>query len=84
MAAALATGFLAYLAVAYSVGTLDTLEALGGGSVTTHPLGAATTFTSTAEEISVHTQMTWQWATLYVAVAMVTFLVGSRIWRVGR
>ena len=84
VAAALAVGFILYLAVAYSVGTLDALEAMGGGSVTTHSLGAATTFTSTADEISVQTQITWQWATLYVSIAVVTFLVGSRIWRAAR
>ena len=84
VAAGLAVGFLAYLAIAYAIGTLDTLEALGGGSVTTRPLGAATTFTSTADEISVQTHMTWQWATLYVSIAVVTFLVGSRIWRAVR
>ena len=46
--AALAVGAVAYLLVAYAFGTLDTLEDLGGGSVTRTALGATTVYTSTA------------------------------------
>ncbi|MCU1431722.1 MAG: hypothetical protein JWP95_827 [Actinotalea sp.] len=80
-AAALAVAALLYLAAAYSVGALDALEALGGGTITTHPLGATTTFTSTADGMSVESQVTWQSALLHVTVATVTFALVSRIWR---
>lgn len=81
LAAALAVAGLAYLAMAYAFGTLDTLGALGGGSVTTEPLGAVTTFTHTDTELSVQTSMTWQVALLYAVTATIAFVLGSRLWR---
>ena len=80
-AAGVAVAVVIYLFAAYSVGTLDTLEALGGGSVTRHPFGSETTFTFTGQEISVQSRSSWQWAALYVGVAAVAFVTGSRLWR---
>ncbi|MCL3859978.1 hypothetical protein [Actinotalea sp. K2] len=81
VAAALAMGLILYLSTAYAIGTLDTLEAMGGGSITTYPLGAETVFTHTEDELSVSSSLTWQWALLYVGAGVVAFLGGSRIWR---
>ena len=81
VAAVLAVGALAYLATAYAVGTLDAIEAMGGGSVTTYPLGAVATFTRTATELSVETTMSWQGALLHGVTATVAFVLGSRLWR---
>ncbi|MBO1752301.1 hypothetical protein J4G33_10855 [Actinotalea sp. BY-33] len=80
-AAVLALGALVYLAGAYAMGTLDAIEAMGGGTLTTHPLGAVTTFTHTATELSVQTSMSWQGALLHGATAAVAFVLGSRLWR---
>ncbi|WP_024287013.1 hypothetical protein [Cellulomonas sp. KRMCY2] len=81
VAAALAVAVVIYLFTAYAVGTLDTLEALGGGAVTRYPFGSETTFTFTGQEISVRSSTSWQWAALYVGVAAVAFVTGSRLWR---
>ncbi|GCE78083.1 hypothetical protein [Cellulomonas biazotea] len=79
--AALAVGAVAYLLVAYAFGTLDTLEDLGGGSVTRTALGATTVYTSTDDGLSVATEGSWQWAVLYAALFGVVFVLGSRLWR---
>lgn len=82
VAAGLTITVIAYLVVAYSFGFLDALEATGGGSATIRPLGAETTFTSTADMIGVESTFTWQWLALYVGVGAVAFVLGSRLWRV--
>jgi hypothetical protein len=81
-AAALAVGFLVYLGLAYALGANDVLEAMGGGSVTVHPLGAEATFTSTAEEISLHYTPTVAGQVFVLCVGLVSFLLGARVWRV--
>ena len=81
VAATLAVAFLAYLGLAYGAGTLDTLEALGGGTLTTRPLGAPTTFTVDADTLAVDSRFSWQGAVLFVGVAAVAFVLGSRPWR---
>ena len=79
--AALAVGAVAYLLVAYAFGTLDTLEDLGGGTVTRTALGATTVYTSTDGGLSVETEGSWQWVVLYAALFGVVFVLGSRLWR---
>jgi len=81
VAASLAIIFIVYLGVAYAIGTVDTLEAMGGGTVTTYPFGAETIFTSTADEISVQTQLSAAGASFFLGVAAVAFTLGSRLWR---
>lgn len=76
-----AVGVLAYLTFAYTFGSLDTLEALGGGSVTFRPLGAEVVLTHTDDEISVASTGSWGWLALYAGVAVVSFVLGSRLWR---
>lgn len=80
-AAGVAVAVVFYLFAAYAFGTLDTLEALGGGAVTRYPFGSETTFTFTSQEISVQSGTSWQWAALYLGVAAVAFGTGSRLWR---
>ncbi|NCT89639.1 hypothetical protein GXB85_01525 [Cellulomonas sp. APG4] len=79
--AGVAVGVVAYLTFAYAFGSLDTLEALGGGSVTLHPLGGEVVLTHTDDEISVQSSGSWGWLTLYAGVAVVSFALGSRLWR---
>lgn len=81
VSAALAAAFLLYLAGAYAVGTLDTLEALGGGTLTTYPLGGETTFTVADDAISVESTLGLPGVLLVLAVAVVAFVLGSRLWR---
>lgn len=82
VAAGVTISAIAYLAVAYSLGFLDALAATGGGSATIRPLGAETTFTSTADMIGVESTFTWQWLALYLAAGTIAFVLGSRLWRV--
>lgn len=84
VAAGLAIGFIVYLGVAYSIGTIDTLEAIGGGTVTTYPFGAETIFTSTADEISLESNGNLAGLVFFVGVGLVAFVLGSRAWRVLR
>jgi len=84
VAAALTVGLILYLALAYALGTDNTLEALGGGSVTTYPFGAATTFTHTAQEISLETHPSLAGLAFVVGSALVAFILGSRLWRAFR
>jgi hypothetical protein len=79
--AGLAVGALVYLAVAYALGTLDTLLDLGGGTLTRTTLGATTQYTATADALGVETSVSWQWLVLGAGVFAVTFVRGSRAWR---
>ncbi|WP_182111998.1 MULTISPECIES: hypothetical protein [unclassified Actinotalea] len=81
VAATLAVGMMVYLGGAYAIGTLDTLEALGGGTVTRYPFGAPTVFVATQDEFSVTQTPSAPGAAVLVAVGAVAFLLGSRVWR---
>ena len=78
---ALAVGAVAYLAVAYGIGTLDTLGQLGGGTLERVFLGATTTFTNDDDALSVASTLTWQVLVFYACVFTVPFLLGARAWR---
>ena len=83
--AGVAVGVLAFLTMTYAFGALDALDAMGGGTMTRHPLGAETVFTASADGLSVEGIVTWRWVLLYAGLAAVAFLLGSRAWRaVGR
>ena len=79
---ALAVGAVAYLAVAYGIGTLDTIGQMGGGTLERVFLGATTTFTNDDGAVSVSSTLTWQVLVFYAAVFTVPFLLGARVWRV--
>lgn len=81
VAAGLAVGALLYLSLAYAAGTIDTLEAMGGGSITTYPLGGEVTFTALEDELSVVSDLSWQGAALHVAVGTAAFVLAGRLWR---
>jgi hypothetical protein len=78
---ALAVAAVAYLVVAYAIGTLDTLGQLGGGTVERVFLGATTTFTNEDDALSVTSTFTWQALVFYACVFTVPFLLGARVWR---
>ncbi len=82
MSAALAIVLVVYLGGAYAAGTLDALQAMGGGTLTTYPLGAPTTFTATEDELSLQSVVTAPGLVLLLVVAAVAFVLGARIWRV--
>jgi hypothetical protein len=69
------------LALAYSLGTMDTLEQMGGGVVTHRVFGALVKFTYTDAEISNAGRFTWVTLIWVVVAAGLPFLLGSRLWR---
>ncbi|WP_421734687.1 hypothetical protein [Cellulomonas sp.] len=77
----LAVGAVVYLAMAYTFGTLDTLEQLGGGTVEREFLGATVVYTHDDGGISTSFTLTWQALVFYAAVFTVPFLLGARVWR---
>ena len=79
---ALPVGAVAYLAVAYAIGTLDTIEQMGGGTLERVFLGATTTFIAEGRTFAVESTFTWQVLVFYALVFAVPFLLGARVWRV--
>ena len=77
----LAVGAVVYLAAAYAMGTLDTLEQLGGGTAERVVLGAGVTFTNDDQALEVVSTLSWRVLAFYVGVFTVPFLLGSRVWR---
>lgn len=84
VAAGVAVGMLLYLTIAYAFGALDTLAALGGGTVTLDVLGTPSTFEASDGGISMTTGLGWEGLAVYAGVALVAFLLWSRAWRVVR
>lgn len=84
VAAGLVVGAVLWFGAAYALGTLDTLETLGGGTLTRHPFGGEVVFTSTGAEISVLAEPTWAGTAVLVGLAALAFALASRIWRVWR
>ena len=78
---ALAVAAVIYLAFAYGIGTLDTIDQMGGGTLERVFLGATTTFTNDGDAMSVTSTFTWQVLALYALVFAVPFLLGARVWR---
>lgn len=78
---ALAVGAVAYLAMAYAMGTLDTIEQMGGGTLERVFLGATTTFVAEGSMLAVESTFTWQVLVFYALVFTVPFLLGARVWR---
>lgn len=81
VAAALAAGMVLYLGMAYAFGTLDTLEALGGGTVTRFPFGAETVFEVSDDGLALETRPSLAGAAFVAGLATVAFLLASRSWR---
>ncbi len=73
-----------FLLLAYAIGTLDTLYAMGGGTRTANLWGSETVFVSTAEVISFEITNSLPMILVVLAISAVSFLLFSRIWRLGR
>lgn len=79
--AGLTVGTMIYLTLAYVLGALDTLEALGGGEVDLRVFGAPVHAQFTDEMIWVEGTASWTSFAIYVGVGLVAFALGSRFWR---
>jgi len=80
--ASLAIATLVYLSLAYTVGSIDTLEALGGGEVDLSIFGFTTRVHLSDQQIWAQSTGTWVALAIYGGVALVGFALGSRFWRV--
>ncbi|NLF04014.1 MAG: hypothetical protein GX593_03240 [Actinomycetales bacterium] len=80
--ASLAVATLVYLSLAYTLGSIDTLEVLGGGQVDLSVFGFTTKVHFSEQQIWVQGTGTWVALAIYGGVALVSFLLGSRFWRV--
>jgi hypothetical protein len=69
------------LGMAYSLGVMDSLTAVGGGSVDLVVFGTPVKFTNTAEEISAQFQLTPASFGWLVATTATPYLIGARAWR---
>jgi len=70
-----------YMWLAWQLGVLDALDAMGGGSVELSWLGVPAVFTHTEDTISMETTVGWGPIALTVALGAAVFALGSRIWR---
>lgn len=82
IAAGLAVSAMIYLALAYALGATSTLEALGGGEVELWVFGAPMQVHFSDESIWVQGTASWTAVAIYGGVALVSFALGSRFWRV--
>ena len=80
--AALVIGAFMYLTLAYSLGAIDTLEALGGGQVDLSVLGVDTTAHVDEDSLWMSSRLTGLGAALWGGAALLAFALGSRFWRV--
>jgi len=80
--ATLVIGAFVYLTFSYSLGALDTLEALGGGEVDLSVLGVATKVHFSEESVSLSSTLSGLGAAIWGGAALVAFALGSRFWRV--
>ncbi len=84
VAGGIAVCVAAFLLMAYAIGTLDTLEAMGGGTRTVNLWGSETILVSTADEISMGTTNILPLVLLLAIVGTVAYLGFARIWRLAR
>ena len=83
-AAAITICIAVFLFVAYAIGTLDTLTAMGGGTRTAVLWGSQTVFVSTVEVTSFETTNILPMILVLLAISALSFLLFSRLWRLGR
>lgn len=80
----IALAFALYTAMAYAFGTLDTLSELAGTealSVHRQFLGADFTYTGGPDELAMTGSFGWAWVAVHLAVFVIPFALGARIWR---
>ncbi len=83
-AAILTAGAILYLLMAYGMGTLDTLLAMGGGTRTTDAWGIQFHFFASENEFGVESSDVLPAFAVLLAISVVVFSLVSRIWRLGR
>lgn len=81
LAAGVTVCAIVFLMLAYAIGTLDTLDALGGGVRDMKFWGSQMTFTSTTDTISFDMVNILPMLLVTLAISVVTFLIFARIWR---
>jgi len=81
IAAALVLGALAYLTLAFTLGSLATLQAVGGGEVDLAVLGVATTVHHDQDGSWASGTLGWAGFALWGGLALLAFALGSRCWR---
>ena len=84
VAAGLTIGALMYLHLAYSLGAIEALESVGGGSFTSGPFGTVTTVTVSGNRIEMALTPTGATWLITLGFGLVAFMLGSRLWRVLR
>ncbi|MDO5737278.1 MAG: hypothetical protein Q4P15_12470 [Propionibacteriaceae bacterium] len=84
MAAGAAICIVVFLLMAYAIGTLDTLQYVGGGTRIVSLWWAEATLVSTTDEISLGITNLLPALGVLAAISAVVFLLFSRIWRLGR
>ena len=84
VAAGVTVGVLALLFLAYAIGTLDTLLAMGGGTRTANIWGSETVFVSTTGATSFEIINVVPMLAVILGLAALVFLLVSRIWRLLR
>ncbi|WP_136519212.1 hypothetical protein [Cellulomonas telluris] len=77
----LGVGLPLYLALAWSFGALDALEAVGGGTAELTWLGSPVTATSTDDSVALAWTLGWQAVAVAAVLAAVGFVLGARVWR---
>lgn len=75
---------VAFLLLAYAIGTLDTLVSMGGGTRTASLWGSETLFIGNANEISFEVSNVLPMLLVILAMSVVAFLIFSRVWRLRR
>ncbi|SFJ81425.1 hypothetical protein [Cellulomonas sp. KH9] len=70
-----------HLWLAWQLGALNAIEAMGGGVVETSWLGTPVTLTHTEDTIAMQTSVGWGGLLLSAGLVLVTFALGSRVWR---
>ena len=80
-AAAITFAAVVALGLAYSLGTLNTLEQTGGGTTTVTFLGATTTYSFTDAAISQTSVLSWQLLVFFALALGIPLVLGSRAWR---
>jgi hypothetical protein len=81
VAAALTVGAIAYLHLAYTLGVIETLESVGGGSFTSGPFGTVTSVTVADDGIAMLVTPTMTSWLVNVGLGLAAFVLGSRLWR---
>ncbi len=84
LAALLGFALPLYMWVAWSFGALDAIDAMGGGTVELTWLGVPMTLEHTDDAMGVAFRLAWQPVVVSVALGLLGFALGARVWRLWR